>query len=78
MPFIPHTEADVKAMLDAIGVDSIERLFEEIPAELRSGRLMRVPEGLKIFLLALAIIVSHALGPAWCNLDIIQISLPEG
>ncbi|HEY8555548.1 MAG TPA: aminomethyl-transferring glycine dehydrogenase subunit GcvPA [Burkholderiales bacterium] len=46
MPFIPHTEADVKAMLDAIGVDSIERLFEEIPAELRSGKLTRVPEGM--------------------------------
>src|SRR5690606_14019744 len=33
-------------MLDAIGVDSIERLFEEIPAELRSGKLTRVPEGM--------------------------------
>ncbi len=46
MPFIPHTEADVKAMLAAIGVDSIERLFEEIPAQLRSGKLTQVPEGL--------------------------------
>ena len=45
MPFIPHTEADTKAMLDAIGVDSIETLFEEIPAKLRSGALSKTPEG---------------------------------
>ena len=30
MPFIPHTEDDVSAMLSAIGVDSIEDLFDEI------------------------------------------------
>src|SRR5512144_281915 len=35
MPFIPHTEADVQAMLESIGVTSIEQLFEEIPSELR-------------------------------------------
>src|SRR5581483_9234059 len=46
MPFIPHTDADIKAMLAAIGVDSIETLFEEIPERLRSGKLTRVPEGL--------------------------------
>lgn len=45
MPFIPHTDADIKAMLDAIGVDSVERLFEEIPAQLRSGELTRTPAG---------------------------------
>ncbi len=46
MPFIPHTEADVKAMLAAIGVSSIDQLFEEIPAALRAGKLTQVPEGL--------------------------------
>ena len=45
MPFIPHTEEDVKSMLAEIGVDSIENLFDEIPAELRSEGLTRVPEG---------------------------------
>ncbi len=39
MPFIPHTEAETKAMLDTIGVDSIEQLFDEIPAELRTTKL---------------------------------------
>ena len=46
MPFIPHTEEDVRAMLAAIGVDSIDALFDEIPTELRGGSLEGVPEGL--------------------------------
>ncbi|MFT3907404.1 MAG: aminomethyl-transferring glycine dehydrogenase subunit GcvPA [Steroidobacteraceae bacterium] len=46
MPFIPHTQSDVETMLAAIGVDSIERLFEEIPASLRVQSLEGVPEGL--------------------------------
>jgi glycine dehydrogenase subunit 1 len=43
MSFIPHTEADTKAMLAAIGAGSIEELFDEIPAELRCGPLAGVP-----------------------------------
>ena len=46
MPFIPHTEEDIRAMLKAIGVSSIDQLFDEIPASLRSGRLERVPPAL--------------------------------
>ncbi|MGM0594704.1 MAG: aminomethyl-transferring glycine dehydrogenase subunit GcvPA [Pseudomonadota bacterium] len=46
MPFIPHTEDDVKAMLAAIGVGSIEALFDEIPAELRADGLTHVPAGI--------------------------------
>ena len=46
MPFIPHTDADVSAMLDAIGVENIEQLFDEIPANLRAGKLDYVPEGI--------------------------------
>src|SRR6056297_2182574 len=46
MPFIPHTEEDIRAMLDAIGVDSIERLFEEIPADLVIDELPGVPDAL--------------------------------
>lgn len=46
MPFIPHTETDVQEMLDAIGVDDIENLFDEIPANLRIGKLSGVPDGL--------------------------------
>jgi glycine dehydrogenase subunit 1 len=49
MPFIPHTEADIKAMLEAVGVDSIETLFDEIPAELRCGELTKVPPRMSEF-----------------------------
>ena len=46
MPFIPHTESDVSRMLGSIGADSIESLFDEIPAALRTSGLSRVPAGL--------------------------------
>ncbi|MGH8442236.1 MAG: aminomethyl-transferring glycine dehydrogenase subunit GcvPA [Nevskiaceae bacterium] len=46
MPFVPHTEADVREMLAAIGARKIDDLFDEIPAELRYGKLTEVPEGL--------------------------------
>ena len=46
MAFIPHTREDVAAMLAAIGVDSIEQLFDEIPANLRLTGLSGVPEAL--------------------------------
>lgn len=46
MPFIPHSDADVAAMLKAIGATSIEDLFDEIPAELKVRELERVPPGL--------------------------------
>lgn len=44
MPFIPHTEEEVKQMLQTIGVSSIDQLFDEIPKELRHENLEQVPE----------------------------------
>src|SRR3954462_7319664 len=46
MAFIPHTPADVEAMLATIGVADIEQLFDEIPASLRVKSLAGVPVGL--------------------------------
>ena len=46
MAFIPHTPEDVKAMLASIGVEDIERLFEEIPSGLRVGSLEGVPQAM--------------------------------
>ena len=46
MAFIPHTEADVNEMLAAIGVKSIDQLFDEIPANLRIKSLAGVPDAL--------------------------------
>src|SRR3990167_927206 len=48
MPFIPHTEAEMRDMLASIGVPDIESLFDEIPRELRieaiSDLASEVPE----------------------------------
>ena len=46
MPFVPHTESDVQAMLKAIGAASIDDLFDEIPEALLIGELAGVPAGL--------------------------------
>jgi glycine dehydrogenase subunit 1 len=46
MPFIPHSESDVRAMLKTIGVERIEDLFDEIPAALKIDTLQQVPPGL--------------------------------
>ena len=46
MPFNPHTEAEIAAMLATVGVSSIEDLFDEIPDSLRMSSLDEVPEAL--------------------------------
>ena len=46
MPYIPHTHEDVAAMLAVIGADSIDALFDEIPAGLIAGPLSAVPPAL--------------------------------
>lgn len=43
MPFIPHTKADVDAMLAVIGESDIHALFDEIPEGLRAAPLTTVP-----------------------------------
>lgn len=45
MPYIPHTEDDVRCMLSEIGVKDTENLFDEIPAALRFNGLKTIPEG---------------------------------
>ena len=46
MAFIPHTEKDVAEMLAAIGVQSIDQLFDEIPQNLRMKSLAGMPVAL--------------------------------
>jgi glycine dehydrogenase subunit 1 len=46
MPFIPHTETDIAAMLERIGAPTLDALFDEIPADLACGGLAGVPDGL--------------------------------
>ncbi len=45
MPFIPHTDDDVRRMLETIKASSIETLFDEIPAHLRGNTLSGIPDG---------------------------------
>ncbi|MBT5362119.1 MAG: aminomethyl-transferring glycine dehydrogenase subunit GcvPA [Gammaproteobacteria bacterium] len=46
MPFIPHTETEARSMLDAIGVDQIATLFEEIPTSLCADAPQQPEQGL--------------------------------
>jgi glycine dehydrogenase subunit 1 len=46
MPFIPHTDEDVREMLATIEAPSVEALFDEIPASLRVQSLDEIPAGL--------------------------------
>jgi glycine dehydrogenase subunit 1 len=46
MPFNPHTATDIAEMLRAIGANSIEELFDEIPANLKIQGLAGIPEAL--------------------------------
>jgi len=46
MPFNPHTEAETRAMLDAIGARTLEDLFDEIPPALRVKSLDGIPPAL--------------------------------
>jgi glycine dehydrogenase subunit 1 len=43
MTYIPHTEADRRAMLDAIGVKTLEDLFEAVPERVRFPKLNLPP-----------------------------------
>lgn len=44
--YLPHTEADRSSMLAAIGVQSIQELFVDIPEDLRLNRLLDLPPAL--------------------------------
>ena len=46
MAFIANTPDDVHVMLDAIGLDSLDELFDMIPPEYRLDRPLAIPEAL--------------------------------
>ncbi|KTC81030.1 aminomethyl-transferring glycine dehydrogenase subunit GcvPA [Legionella cherrii] len=46
MPYIPHTSEDSKAMLDAIGVQDTQTLFDEIPLSLQYAGFQNIPAGI--------------------------------
>ncbi|MBS1706400.1 MAG: aminomethyl-transferring glycine dehydrogenase subunit GcvPA [Armatimonadetes bacterium] len=53
MPYIPHTAQDEQSMLATIGVESIDDLFVEIPAELKIKGPLNVPSALNEYQLYL-------------------------
>lgn len=46
MPFIPHTEQEIEAMLQSMHVPSISTLFDEIPAALKHEGFDCIPDGI--------------------------------
>ena len=44
--YLPHTDEDRKAMLQAIGVNEVRDLFVDIPAELRMNRPLDLPQAM--------------------------------
>jgi glycine dehydrogenase subunit 1 len=45
MRFAPHTDDDVREMLGALGVGSMDDLFSQIPSSVRLDRPLDIPEG---------------------------------
>ncbi len=46
MRYIPHTSADIKAMLEAIGLPDLESLFADVPPELQVKGELNLPRAL--------------------------------
>lgn len=44
--YIPHTEEDIAKMLNRIGVDSVDALYDDIPSEVRLRSEYDLPEGM--------------------------------
>jgi glycine dehydrogenase subunit 1 len=44
--FAPHTEDDVRAMLEALGLSSIDDLYRHIPGEVLLDRPLDIPDGI--------------------------------
>ncbi|GMQ59766.1 aminomethyl-transferring glycine dehydrogenase subunit GcvPA [Vallitalea sediminicola] len=41
-PYLPHTEEDIESMLEVIGVESIDDLFNDIPEKIRLKELLSI------------------------------------
>ena len=44
--YIPHTEADIRAMLDRIGVEKVEDLYADVPGEVIFKEEYALPDGM--------------------------------
>nr|MBC8424535.1 aminomethyl-transferring glycine dehydrogenase subunit GcvPA [bacterium] len=46
MPYTPHTDEDIREMLDTLGLQEAEDLFASIPAAVREGATLDLPDSL--------------------------------
>ena len=46
MRYLPHTPQDITAMLEAVGIDSLDGLFTHIPQDCRRKEALKIPEPL--------------------------------
>lgn len=46
MPFIPHSQDEVKSMLATVGVKEVAQLFDEIPTDVRCQPLHDIPDAI--------------------------------
>ena len=46
LPYLPHTEADIRAMLEKIGVKKLEDLYSDVPSEFLKKGAYALPEAL--------------------------------
>jgi glycine dehydrogenase subunit 1 len=46
MRYLPHTPQEIESMLQAIGVPSIDSLFDPIPKDVQLGRPLAIPPGM--------------------------------
>lgn len=46
MDYVPHSEEDVREMLDVIGAKSVDELFEAIPESIRFSARLNLPEAM--------------------------------
>ena len=45
-PYLPHTEADIRAMLDKVGLQSLDDLYSDVPREFLKKGAYALPEAL--------------------------------
>ncbi|MHC4660348.1 MAG: aminomethyl-transferring glycine dehydrogenase subunit GcvPA [Planctomycetota bacterium] len=67
MPFLPNTEADVRKMLSAIGISSIEDLFAYLPDDVRFNRNLDLPAPMTEMEM-----LAHGNGLAAKNINLLQ------
>ena len=47
--YVPHTDAEIAAMLEFVGLSSLDELFDAVPAALRLATGLDIPDGLSEF-----------------------------